>query len=314
MPRNSEPGEIIATERLTKRYGNIRAVEEVSINVKKGEIYGFLGLNGAGKTTTIRMLLGMIKPSAGTAYISGKKITPGNYRLWEQVGYLVEMPRYYPELSVYENLEMFRRMRGLADKKAVTTVMGLLQLTQYKNRKAKTMSLGNVQRIGLAKALMHKPGILILDEPTNALDPAGIAEVRRLLLDMAHNNSITIFVSSHILGEVSRLANRIGIIHQGRLLQEIETSRLERLGQKRLSIKTTDIGKTKTLLEERGYRPAVSGGAVLELTGEEAVTHPETIGALIVHAGLGLTQLHVEEEDLERYFLKTIGKNGDSVS
>ena len=218
---------IIATGQLTKRYGKVLAVDGVSLNVRKGEIYGFLGLNGAGKTTTIRMLLGMIKPTAGTAYICGKKTNAGNYRLWEQVGYMVETPHAYPDITVTENLEISRRLRGISDTNAVKNVMEKLQLTQYKDRKTKTLSLGNAQRLGLAKALIHNPAILILDEPANGLDPAGIVEIRLLLLDISQNKNVTVFISSHILGEISRLAARIGIIHEGRLLEEIETSAIK---------------------------------------------------------------------------------------
>jgi ABC-2 type transport system ATP-binding protein len=218
---------IISTDQLTKRYGKVIAVDGVSLNVQKGEIYGFLGLNGAGKTTTIRMLLGMIKPTAGAAYIYGKKTNAGNYRLWEQVGYMVETPHAYPDITVTENLEISRRLRGLDDTNAVKSIMEQLQLTQYKDRQTKTLSQGNVQRLGLAKALIHNPAILILDEPANGLDPAGIVEIRQLLLDISQNKNVTVFISSHILGEISRLANRIGIIHEGRLLQEIETSKIK---------------------------------------------------------------------------------------
>jgi ABC-2 type transport system ATP-binding protein len=301
---------IIATENLTKRYRKVTAVTDLFINVKKGEIYGFLGLNGAGKTTTIRMLLGMIQPTTGTAYISGKKVNAGNYRLWEQVGYLVETPHAYPDLSVAENLEIVRRLRGLDDKKAVTSIMGKLQLTEYKDRKAKTLSLGNAQRLGLAKALIHNPGILILDEPANGLDPAGIVEIRRLLLDMAQNKNITIFISSHILGEISHLAARIGIIHKGCLLQEIETHELERLCQKRLAVKTADIKKTKALLEDKGYTVSVTAIGTLELTGENAITAPENITAFLSNSGQPPSMVKVEEENLESYFLRTIENEG----
>jgi len=301
---------IIATENLTKQYGSVRAVENVSLNVKKGEIYGFLGLNGAGKTTAIRMLLGMIKPTAGAAYINGAKANAGNYRLWEQVGYLVETPCAYPEITVRENLEIFRRLRGVGDAKAVGDIMEKLQLTQYKDRKAKVLSQGNAQRVGLAKALLHKPSLLILDEPTNALDPAGIVEIRELLLGMAKNDHVTVFISSHILGEVSRLADRIGIIHQGRLLQEIQTRELERLCKKRLSVKTGDAEKAVRVLAEKGFNALPAADGTLELADEQSVAHPDAIAAILVNAGLALLRLNVEEENLESYFLRTIGDNG----
>jgi ABC-2 type transport system ATP-binding protein len=213
----------------------------MSLNVRKGEIYGFLGLNGAGKTTTIRMLLGMIRPTSGTAYINNKKISSDNTGLWRQVGSLVEVPYSYPELTVQENIEIFRRLHFIKDKKAIDNIIDKLQLRQYANRKAKNLSLGNNQRLGLAKALIHNPGILILDEPTNGLDPAGIYEIREMLCDLAINHGVTIFISSHILGEISKFATRIGIIHQGKLIHEIDSSQLEILCKKRLLVNAHDI-------------------------------------------------------------------------
>jgi ABC-2 type transport system ATP-binding protein len=304
---------VIETANLTKHYGKFPAVAELFLNVKKGEIYGFLGLNGAGKTTTIRMLLGMIKPTAGTAYIFGKKANAGNYRLWEQVGYLVETPHAYPGLSVSENLEIVRRLRGLEDKNAVKNIIEKLELTQYKDRKTKNLSLVNAQRLGLAKALIHNPRVLILDEPTNGLDLAGIVEIRQLLLGMAQNENVTIFISSHILDEISRLANRIGIIHQGRLLQETATSEIKCLCQKRLVVKTADIEETKALLESKGYTVCVTADNNLELTGDKAITAPEGVATLLVNAGQPPLMLKLEEENLEHYFLRTIKKEGAST-
>ena len=153
--------DIIRTENISKHYEDVRAVSDMSLSVRKGEIYGFLGLNGAGKTTTIRMLLGMIRPTSGAAYINDKKISAGNTELWKHVGSLVEIPYSYPELTVRENLEIFRRLRFLPDKKAVDQIIDKLQLGAYADRKAKNLSLGNNQRLGLAKALIHNPEILI---------------------------------------------------------------------------------------------------------------------------------------------------------
>ena len=194
---------IIATEKITKRYKDVVAVSDLSLNVRKGEIYGFLGLNGAGKTTTIRMLLGMINPASGKAFINGKKVYAGNHELWKEIGYLVEVPYSYPNLTVRENLEIIRRLRLLPDNSAVDRIIDQLKLNAYANRKAKNLSLGNAQRLGLAKALIHNPQILILDEPSNGLDPAGIFEIREFLQDLAKNHGVTIFISSHILGEIS---------------------------------------------------------------------------------------------------------------
>jgi ABC-2 type transport system ATP-binding protein len=208
--------EIIRTDNISKHFRDVRAVSDMSLCVRKGEIYGFLGLNGAGKTTTIRMLLGMIRPTSGAAFINGTKVSADNTELWKHIGSLVEIPFSYPELTVRENLEMFRRLRFLQDKKVVDLIIHKLKLGAYADRKAKNLSLGNNQRLGLAKALIHDPEILILDEPANGLDPAGIFEIREMLCDLTVNNGVTIFISSHILSEISRFATRIGIIHEGK--------------------------------------------------------------------------------------------------
>jgi ABC-2 type transport system ATP-binding protein len=302
--------EIIKTEALAKYYGIVKAVDGISLSVKKGEIYGFLGLNGAGKTTAIRMLLGMINPTAGSAYICGKKVDAGSYGLWENVGYMVEMPYSYPELTVRENLEMVRRLRGISEKSSVDAVIGKLRLDSYRDRKAKDLSLGNAQRLGLAKALIHEPDILILDEPANGLDPVGIVEVRELFRDLALNHGVTIFISSHILGEVSRLATRIGIIHQGRMVQELNADQLEHLLRKRLVVDALDQKAARAKLIKEGYIVNVSREGTLEIKDLNAIAHPEAIATLLVNAGLPPTLLRVDEEDLESYFLRAVGLGG----
>ncbi len=182
----TDTGYAISADGLTKRYGAICAVDNVSLRVGRGEIYAFLGLNGAGKTTTIRMLLGMIRPTSGAAYLLGRPVSADARDLWAQVGYLVETPHAYPELTVRENLEVFRRLRELRDPKAVERIIERLALTAYAERRAGTLSLGNAQRLGLAKALLHDPSLLLLDEPANGLDPAGVVEIRELLRELAH--------------------------------------------------------------------------------------------------------------------------------
>lgn len=301
--------DVIRTENLSKYFDNVHAVESVSLKVRKSEIDGFLGLNGAGKTTTIRLLLGMIRPTAGSAFLFGEKVSAGSCSLWERVGYLVETPSSYPELTVWGNLEIIRRLRRMPDKKSVEVVIGKLRLTSYRDIKAKNLSLGNAQRLGLAKALLHHPDILILDEPANGLDPAGIVEIRELFGDLASNHGVTIFISSHILGEISKFATRIGIIHEGRLIRELNADQLERLLDKRLVINARNKEAVKLMLINHGYSINLSKNGNLEVTGKEAINHPEHIASILVHAGLPPTLLKVEEEDLESYFLRTIEGN-----
>jgi len=297
---------VIRTEALTKKFKDVLAVSEISLNVCKGEIYGFLGLNGAGKTTTIRMLLGMISPNKGKAFIDGQKVHAGNTELWKKIGYLVEIPYSYPNLSVKENLEIIRRLRFIKDKSAVASVMDKLKLTEYSNRKVKNLSLGNAQRLGVAKALVHNPDILILDEPANGFDPAGICEIREMLRDLARIHGVTIFISSHILGEISKLATRIGIIHRGVLIQELNTQRLEQLCQKRLKINTRNNNLALSVLQSNGITAKETSDNMLEILDDEMINNPESVSTLLVNNQVPPSLLNVIEEDLESYFLRTI--------
>lgn len=303
--------EVIRTEGLSKTYKDVKAVSNLSLNVRKGEIYGFLGLNGAGKTTTIRMMLGMINPNSGSVFLNGIKVSYDKTELWKEIGYLVEVPYAYPELTVKENLEIVARLRFINDGISVDNVMDKLKLTKYANRKAKNLSLGNAQRLGLAKALIHNPKVLILDEPANGLDPSGIFEIRELLRDLAHNHGVTIFISSHILGEISKFTTRIGIIHDGILIQEINTPELEKLCEKRLIIKTLDNNSTKSILHDKGIQVSDSENGKLLITEKEFIERPDKIANLLVHNNIALTQLNVVEEDLESYFLRTIKLKND---
>jgi ABC-2 type transport system ATP-binding protein len=302
----------IEVNRLVKRYGDVAAVDGLSLRVARGEIYGFLGLNGAGKTTTIRLLLGMVKPTAGQAYVLGTRIQAGERRPWNSVGYLVEMPRAYPELTVRENLEVFRRLRPGVEPGAVGRIIERLGLTPYAGRRAGTLSLGNAQRLGLAKALLHTPQLLILDEPANGLDPAGIVEIRNLLTGLAHEQGVTVFISSHILGEVSRLAQRIGIIHHGRLLQELDAADLPRNRRRRLVLRARDGAAARAVLEAAGFSAEPAADGRIEISDEAAMERPDEIASRLVLAGHAPTMLAVEEEDLEHHFLRLVGMSGET--
>lgn len=291
----------IETNNLTKYYGDFRALHNVSLRVNEGEIYGFLGLNGAGKTTTIRTLLGMIRPSEGTVKVLGQVIGQGRGGPWSRVGYMVESPTAYPELTVRENLEIARRMHGIKNPSAVDDVIAQLALTTYTERKAGALSSGNFQRLGLARALLHRPELLILDEPANALDPAGIVEIRELLLMLAREYGTTIFMSSHILAEVELLANRIGIIHKGEMIEELDAMRLEELRAKQLIVETRDLMKARAALANFEITTV---NERLTIKDPRAVQAPEMIATLLVHAGAPPTHLAVEQENLEEYFLR----------
>ena len=296
----------IETNHLTKNYGDVRAVNSVSLRVRPGEIYGFLGLNGAGKTTTIRTLLGMIRPSAGDVKVLGKPVGPHGRGPWARVGHLVESPSAYPELSVRENLEIARRLQGISDAGVTSRGIEQLGLVPYAERKAGTLSTGNLQRLGLARALLHGPELLILDEPANGLDPAGVVEIRELLSSLAHEKGVTIFMSSHILTEVDRLATRIGIIHLGKLIEELDTDALEKLRSKRLEIRARDLQAARVCLQNAGYRFALNDETIM-IEDDRAIEHPDHIAEIMVNAGIPPTRLAVEQQNLEDHFMQLTG-------
>jgi ABC-2 type transport system ATP-binding protein len=302
---------IIETENLGKHYGEVKAVEGLSLRVAEGEIYTFLGLNGAGKTTTIRMLLGMIKPTSGSATVLGKRIRLGSREPWAGVGYLVETPHAYPELTVRENLEAARRLHPGTDKKAVSQVIERLGLGAYAERRAGVLSLGNVQRLGLAKALLHHPKLILLDEPANGLDPAGIVEIREMLLQLTRQEGVTVFMSSHILAEVARLADRIGVIHAGRLLREMDLAGLEHERRRRLVVRARNIEAARQVLSSAGYASESLADGGLALTQAAALERPDEVASRLVVGGAAPTELLVEEEELEDYFLRLVGANGE---
>ncbi|WP_218041430.1 ABC transporter ATP-binding protein [Acrocarpospora macrocephala] len=286
---------------LTKRYRQVLAVDEVSLRVDPGQIYALLGLNGAGKTTLIRMLLGMIAPTGGTVNVLGAAVSAGERSAWARTGYLVEGPAAYPELTVRENLQVVARLRRLPG--STDEVIDRLALTEYADRRARSLSMGNLQRLALAKALLHRPDLLILDEPVNGLDPAGVVEIRTLLAELASEHGTTVFLSSHLLAEVARLATRVGIIHQGRLIQELDAGNLDERLRRRLSVATRDDTKAHAVLQAHGYQPTPD----LRLTGERATARPEEVATLLVQSGNPPIKLVVEEEDLETYFLRMVG-------
>ena len=300
----------IETKDLGKNYGAVKAVEHLSLRVAEGEIYAFLGLNGAGKTTTIRMLLGMIKPTSGYAEVLQTRVRLGSREPWKAVGYLVEVPHAYPELTVSENLEVSRRLHPGTPPQAVDRMVERLGLGEYAGRRAGTLSHGNAQRLGLAKALLHRPKLVFLDEPANGLDPAGIVEIRQLLQEITREEGVTVFMSSHILAEVARLAQRIGIIHRGRLLQELDIAELERSRRRRLLVRARDVEAAQGALIAAGQPAGILSDGTLELNSASAIERPEDISSLLVKAGFSPTQVLVEEEELEQYFLRLIGMPG----
>ncbi|WP_041723415.1 ABC transporter ATP-binding protein [Caldicellulosiruptor hydrothermalis] len=295
---------VIITEDLSKKFKSFIAVNKINIEIEEGEIYGFVGLNGAGKTTTIRMLLRMMKPTDGKVFLFGKDIAKG-FEQWNDIGYIVESTYAYPNLTVRENLELFFMLRKLKEKTLIDNIIEKLKLNEYQNILAKNLSLGNLQRLGLAKALIHKPKLLILDEPLNGLDPIGIIEVREMLRELSQNGT-TIFVSSHILAELAKIATKIGIIHRGKLVKELTSVQLEKQLKKRLVISTKDNYKAIELLKQKGWVPSINTKNEIEILDERALSRSDEICKFLTNNGLPPYKLYPFEEDLESFFIRNI--------
>jgi ABC-2 type transport system ATP-binding protein len=295
----------IATHALTKRYSDVVAVDALDLEVRRGEIYGFLGRNGAGKTTTIRMLLGLIHPTGGGVEVLGSRIRPGTSEVFARVGFLVETATAYPNLTVRENLEIQRRLTG-APRSALAETIEAMGLGQLSEKRAENLSLGNKQRLSLARALLHRPELLILDEPANALDPAGIVEIRELLRSLVRDRGVTIFMSSHILAEVAHLADRIGIVHGGRLVEELDLDQLKARERAYVQIGVSEPLRAAALLAEAGFTHIEDvGGRLRIFDGDNRV--PELARA-IVGAGIDILEIAPVREDLESYFLRLTGE------
>lgn len=222
---------IVATEQLTKKYKSFVAVDTVSLHIRKGSIYGFLGPNGAGKSTTMKMILGLTSPSGGTFTIDGKKFPGDRLSILKEIGSFIESPSFYANLTGKENLEIIRRILGL-QKGAVDDALDLVGLSEFGDRLAKKYSLGMKQRLGLAGALLGRPPILILDEPTNGLDPSGIHEIRNLIKSLPDLYDCTVLISSHMLSEIELMADDIGILKHGRMLFEGSLAELRKYAVK----------------------------------------------------------------------------------
>lgn len=300
-------GYAVRTDGLTKTYGDVTAVDDVSLRVGAGEVYALLGLNGAGKSTTIRLLLGMVRPTAGSAEVFGVNVRPGAAGVWRRVGHLVESAVAYPELTVRENVRVAALLHDVHDARAVDRIIDLLDIGGYAHRRARTLSQGNLQRLALALALVHEPDVLMLDEPISNLDPAGVVEIRELLLRLARERGVTVIVSSHILSEVERLATRIGILHRGRLITELSAAELDGLRERRLEIRTHDAVRAAAALRDAGYEAHTQDG-MLTVRDARAIADPAVIATLLVGAGVPPVHLTVAHEDIEQQFLRLVSQ------
>lgn len=299
---------VLRTNNLRKSYKGKAAVDGINLNICRGDIYGFLGENGAGKTTTIRMLMGLITPTSGSIEIFGRNLSliKSKEAYLEKIGSVIEFPGFYPNLTAAENLDIQRRLMGMSDKKCIEENLELMGLLESRNKKVKNFSLGMKQRLGIARAMLHNPELLILDEPTNGLDPAGIKEIRKLILNLNSKN-ITVLISSHILSEIDKLANKIGIMHKGKLLEEIDYESLQKKNRCYLELKTKDDKKASLILEQKlGINDfAVPESGIIKIY-EKLDASDEIIRTLVLN-NVSVKELSVTKDNLESYFLKLTG-------
>ncbi|MEQ7807710.1 ABC transporter ATP-binding protein [Priestia aryabhattai] len=298
-------GNIILTRNLSKKYKRNMSVDGVNLKINKGEIFGFLGPNGAGKTTTIRMLLGLIKPTKGEIELFGQDFTKNKTKILQRIGSLVESPSYYGNLTGFENLEAVRRLRGLSEKR-VTEVLEVVRLNKVANRLVKEYSLGMKQRLGIAAALLSEPELLILDEPTNGLDPAGIQEIRELIKELPHQNGMTVLVSSHLLSEIDQMATQVGIITEGKMIFQDSIEVLRKKRQPLLKIAVNDTLEASNILKDKGIIPTIHKESLwVSQTDPEFVSE---INSTLVHSGLSVYRLEEVKRTLEDIFLDLTGK------
>jgi bacitracin transport system ATP-binding protein len=311
MSNSTDAEVVIRTEGLTKHYGRVTAVEDLNLSVGRGQIYGFLGRNGAGKTTTIRMMLALTRPTDGFVEILGHRMKPNAVRAFERIGSVLESAGSYGNLTVRENLEMQRDLLGLSRSRWVDEVIEMCDLSDYLDRAAGELSLGNRQRLALARALLHKPEVLILDEPTNGLDPVGIAAIRELLRSLSAERGVTVFLSTHILSEVQQLADRIGIIHRGRLIEEIGYEEMRQRNREYLEFVVSDTKRAAWALEETcGLRDfGVREENRIRIFSDFG--RANEYNRALVEAGVAITSMRMSEESLEDHFVKLTGESND---
>ena len=303
---------IIETRNLTKQYGPQKSVADLSIHVKRGRIYGLLGRNGAGKTTTMKMLLGLTKPTSGEVRIWGNPLQGNEKKILPRIGSLIESPGFYPNLTAAENLRIFAILRGVPNGHAIRDALDLVGLP-YKDKKLFSQySLGMKQRLAIALAIMHDPELLILDEPINGLDPIGIAEVRSFIRELCDTGGKTILISSHILSEISMLADDIGILDHGVLLEEETMEELKKKNQKYILLQVSDTAATARILEQQ-MALQVGEYSIQDTTSVKifkTTIDREALVRELTLQGVGLSGLAEKDDTLEDYFKKITGGEG----
>lgn len=300
---------IIETRNLTKRFGKQTAVNSLDMKIEKGKIYGLLGKNGAGKTTTMCMLLNLSKPKNGEIFFFGKHYKQDPYDVYSKIGSIIETPGFYENLSAFDNLKVFAKLRGDYNKEDIEKALEIVSLTHAKDKKFKNFSLGMKQRLGIAAAIMHNPEILILDEPINGLDPMGIKEIRKLLKDLSEVYGTTILISSHILSEIEAIADVIGVMDGGLLIEEVSMNQLHEKLNKHVKFEVSDIDLACKILEKLTLKENIDFSVNennihlynhLDLRAE--------FNEQFVKSGIKVNEMSICEESLEEYFTKIIDK------
>ena len=301
---------IIETRHLTKQYGTQKSVSDLNIHVKKGRLYGLLGRNGAGKTTTMKMLLGLTEPTSGEIELWGKPLRGNEKEVLPRIGSLIESPGFYPNLTATENLRIFAALRGVPSRHAVKDALDLVGLPYRDKKLFSQYSLGMKQRLAIALAVMHDPELFILDEPTNGLDPIGIAEIRTFIRRLCDEGGKTVLLSSHILSEISLMADDIGIIDHGVLLEEESMSALESKNGRFIHLGISDAAQAARLLE------TVLHTGQFRIDDNKSIRIFDTslslslLSETMVKGGVALYDLHLCENTLEDYFKRVTGGEG----
>ncbi|MDR3179179.1 MAG: ABC transporter ATP-binding protein [Oscillospiraceae bacterium] len=294
---------ILRTSMLTKVYRDEAAVSGVNISIQKGDIYGLIGKNGAGKTTLMRLILGIVAPTEGRVELFGGKSLS---EVGKKIGSIIEIPAIYPYMSAKENLEAQRLLLGIEDESIVGFLLEKVGLLNVGKKKADKFSLGMKQRLSLALSLMGSPELLILDEPTNGLDPSGIREVRQLIKELCEKDGVTILISSHLLTELSRLATRYGIMNKGKLVEEFTAAELDERAKPSLLIKVDNVDKSTEIIEKdlKTKNFKIRDSNTIELFENEE--NPGKINKLLSENGIIVESIFKSQVDLEEYFLKVI--------
>lgn len=296
---------VIETRNLCKKYGTQTIVQDINMHIEKGKIYGLLGRNGAGKTSIMKMVLGLTSVSSGEIFMFGKSLKENAREIYPRVGSLIEAPGFYPNLTGYENLKVFSKLKGTTRKNAVEEALELVNLPCKDKKPFSSYSLGMKQRLGLANALMNEPEFLILDEPTNGLDPIGIAELRAFIRELSEKQGKTILLCSHQLSGVEQLADTIGVLHDTRLVEECDMQDIAKYNQRYISVQVSDVNKASILLEQKlgikNYKVVQSDVIRIYDFSKE----PKAINGTFWEHGVEVSLLGVSTENLEEHF-KTI--------